>query len=250
VTETPKYVIVGRGRWAKRMNSILKDEGRSTVLIEQARQNASESPDAYFKRLKNDFKSSGAQITWLCVPPGEHIPTVIEAAVEAKLHVVSEKPWLCSAEETKRLQARATAAGVVLAIHYEYCLLEAVQAWRADKNEGNGLRFGGRLHVNRADHIGLPALDNLGSHLFSVHEYAVSNSAIATIDCEYEKPDDRRIWLLNGDRRVAEIDLLANKEPIIQRFIAKVESAVRGNEFPFDLQFALRITERTAQWKS
>jgi len=231
------------------MDSILRAEGRSTVLIEQTRQHVTESPDAYFNRLKNSFKSSGAQITWLCVPPGAHIPIMIEAAVEARLHVVIEKPWLCSAEETKRLQARAAVAEVLLAIHYEYCLLEAVQAWRTEKNKGNGLTFGGRLHVNRADHIRVPALDNLGSHLFSIHEYAVPNSAIATIDCEYEKPDDRKVWLLNGVRQAAEIDLLINKEPIIQRFIAKAESALRGNEFPFDLQFALRIAERTAQWR-
>ena len=30
---------------------------------------------------------------------------MIEAAIEAGLHVVVEKPWLCSAEETRRLQS-------------------------------------------------------------------------------------------------------------------------------------------------
>jgi Oxidoreductase family, NAD-binding Rossmann fold len=249
VTELPKYVIVGRGRWAPRMSSILAGEGRTVAAFEHSRRASSEGETSYGERLRSSFKSSGAQIAWLCVPPGAHSPLMIQAAIEAGLHVVVEKPWLCTADETRRLEALAQAHGALLAIHYEYCLLEGIEAWRREWNAGTGLHFGGRMKVSRPDHIGLPTLDNLGSHLFSIHEYCVPNSVITEIDCAYNQPDGRGVWLDRQGARVAELDLLSNKEPIIQRFIARFESAIRGAGFPFDLQFALKVAERTALWR-
>jgi hypothetical protein len=248
MTERSRYLIVGRGRWAARMRGILENERRSVVSLEQSRRGPSEDAHGYRERLLSFFKASGAQIAWLCVPPGGHIPTMVEAAVEAGLHVVVEKPWLCSAQETHRLESVARARNILVGIHYEYCMMEQVESWRREWCPGVGLHFGGRMTISRPNHIGLSALDNLGSHLFSIHEYCAPDSAVATIDCAYEQPDDRRVWLDRKGQRVAEIDLLANKEPIIQRFIAHMESATRGAAFSFDLQFALRVAERTSLW--
>jgi len=251
VAESFRYIIVGRGRWASRMRNILAGENRSVVLIEESRRAISEDPDSYRDRLLSAYKAGRAQIAWLCVPPGEHIPVMIQAAIEAGLHVIIEKPWMCTAEETNQLQLLAKYQKLVLAIHYEYCLMQEVEDWRQNWNGGNGLRFRGRIKVNRPDHIGLPALDNLGSHLFSIHEYCVSDSVIAEIDCGYEQPDERRVWLEDGSGgAMTEIDLLANKEPIIQRFVVCVESAAtQGGDFPFGLPFALRVAKRSEMWK-
>jgi hypothetical protein len=251
MTELPQYVVVGRGRWASRMNAILGADPRFAGSLEQTRRQPTEDTSSYRQRLASAFKSSGAQIAWLCVPPGEHIPAMIEAAIDAGLHVIVEKPWFCSREETHRLQALSKSQNRVVAIHFEYCLLEEVQRWRSEWHSSVGLSFSGRLTVNRPNHMGIPALDNLGSHLFSMHEYCVPNAAILEIDCGYERPNERRVWLnqSNSGIRIAEIDLLANKEPIIQRFFARVEAAIRGDEFPFDLSFALRVAERAALWR-
>jgi hypothetical protein len=249
VTDAAKYVVVGRGRWAPRIKAILTGEGRGIASLEESRRAASEDESAYHKRLLASFIASGAQIAWLCVPPGSHIPVMIETAIKAGLHVVIEKPWLCSLQETHRLEMLAKAHHALLATHYEYCLMDAVEAWRREWNGGSGLSFGGRLKVQRPNHVGLPALDNLGSHLFSIHEYCVPKSSIAEIDCGYDQPDDRRVWLERQEERISEIDLLANREPIIQRFIARVEDATRGADFLFDLQFALKVAERTALWR-
>jgi len=249
MTELPRYLIVGRGRWASRMQTILIGEAREVCSLEQSRLARSEEVLAYRARLQSAFKASGAQIAWLCVPPGSHIPVMMEAAIESGLHVVVEKPWLCSAEDTHRLEALGKARNTLLGIHYEYCLVDQVEAWRREWNPGAGLRFGGRLNISRPNHTGLSALDNLGSHLFSIHEYCVPHSAIAEIDCDYGQLDERRVWLGSQGRRIAEIDLLANKEPIIQRFIARVEAAIRGADFPFGLQFALNVAERSALWQ-
>jgi Oxidoreductase family, NAD-binding Rossmann fold len=231
------------------MQAILAGEGRNATLLQQSRRASTEQDLAYYERLRSAFEASGSEIAWLCVPPGTHIPVLMKAAIDSDLHVVVEKPWLCSEEITQGLEARAKAQHKVIGIHYEYCLMEVAETWRREWNSGNGMAFGGRMHVNRPDHIGLSALDNLGSHLFSIHEYCVPNAEITEMDCAYAQPDDRRVWLESGGRQLAEINLLTNKEPIIQRFIARVESAARGAAFPFDLQFALRIAERTAQWR-
>lgn len=248
MTEGLRYLIVGRGRWASRMEAILTGEGRGVAALLESRRPASESESAYRDRLLAAFRTSRAQIAWLCVPPGSHIPVMIEAAIEAGLHAVVEKPWLCSSEETHRLEALAKARNSLLAIHYEYCMMRQVEAWRREWNPGSRLGFGGRMTVSRPNHIGLSALDNLGSHLLSIHEYCVPHAEISEIDCAYELRDERRVWLDKGDRRIAEIDLLANKEPIIQRFIAQVEAATCGVHFSLGLQFALRVAERSAVW--
>jgi Oxidoreductase family, NAD-binding Rossmann fold len=250
VTETYRYVVVGRGRWAPRIKSILASEGRNVSALENARRAIHEDQSAYHARLAAYFKASGAHIAWLCVPPGDHIPLLIAAAIESGLHVIVEKPWHCSGDETTRLETLARSQAAVLAIHYEYCLLDAVQDWRRNFNGGSELHFGGRLNIQRPNHIGLPALDNLGSHLFAIHEYSVPHSVVSEISCDYERLDERRVWLESADRQIAEIDLLANKEPIIQRFIAGVEHTIsNGANLPFDLQFALRVAERIALWR-
>jgi len=231
------------------MKTILAAEGRRIASLEETRRGASEDEAAYHHRLRSSIAASGAQITWLCVPPGSHIPGMVRAAIEAGLHVVVEKPWFCSAEETRHLQALGSAKRVLLAIHYEYCLLDQVESWRREWNPGTGLRFGGRMNILRPDHMGIPALDNLGSHLFAIHEYGVANSVIDEIHCAYEQPDERRVWLEKQDRRIAEIDLLATREPIIQRFIVRVEAAIHGAEFPFGLDFALRVARCAALWR-
>lgn len=249
MSKLPIYVIVGRGRWASRMTAILGGENRRTTALEQSRRAPSEDDCAYRERLRSWFQSSGGQIAWLCVLPGEHIPLMIEAAVEAGLHVVVEKPWCCSAEETARLQAFGQSRHSVIAIHYEYCLLEQVETWRREWSAETGLSFAGRMKMNRPNHTNIPALDNLGSHLFSIQEYCVPHSVVAEIDCRYEQPDERRVWLTKQNSQIAEIDLLANKQPIIQRFIARVEAAIDGSESPLDLSFALKVAERTALWR-
>jgi len=249
MTESPSYVIVGRGHWATRMNAILEGEGRHTVPLADSRRAASEDESSYRQRLYASFSNSSAQIAWLCIPPGNHIPVIMEAAIQAGLHVVAEKPWFCSPEETGLLEALAKPRRLLLAIHYEYCMVEQVETWRRAWRNGHGLQFHGRLKVNRPNRTELSPLENLGSHLFSIQEYAVPDSVLAEIDCAYQQPNERRVWLRKKDRLVAEIDLFANKELIIQRFIAGVEAAIRGQLFPFDLQFALRVAERVSLWR-
>ncbi len=250
MAEGPAYVILGRGRWAQRMRPIISGEGRSVASVEETRQRPSEREADYVERLAVAMQASGAQIAWLCVAPGRHVSLMIQAAIEAGLHVIVEKPWYGSSEETRKLQSLARAKGRVIAIHFEYLVLEEVEQWRADFHPGAGCRLGGRFFLSRSDRSGIPAIDNLGCHLLAIREYAVPSSDISGIRCGYDLPDERLVWIDRGDQRLASIDLFNHGQPIIQRFMKKVEAALPGAAFPFDLEFALRVTGELNAFKS
>jgi hypothetical protein len=242
MADGPAYVILGRGRWAGRMQGILANERRRISSIPATRRNPGETDAAYRSRLAEAMSASGAQIAWLCVLPGPHVSLMIDAALDAGLHVVAEKPWQVSQRLTASLKERGKSLHRLIAVHFEYCLLEEVERWRREFCPGTGLRFGGRFFLSRADHTGMPAMDNLGSHLLAIRAYAAPQSAVQEIRCGYEQPDERCVWLERRNTRAAFIDLLANREPIIQRFIAKVEASLEGADFPLDLEFALRVS--------
>lgn len=246
MAEAPAYVILGRGRWAKRMQGILEAENRRVAPIPEARRAPGETDDEYRARLTAAMRASQAQIAWLCVLPGPHVPFMIEAALEARLHVIVEKPWQASPRITASLAASAKSLRRLIAVHFEYCLLEEVARWRRDFHQAAGLRFGGHFFLNRADHTGMSAMDNLGSHLLAIRAYAAANSSVQEIRCGYEQPDERSAWLEKRNSRVAFIDLLANKEPIIQRFVSRVEASLEGDDLPLNLEFAMRVATDTA----
>ncbi|HZC66579.1 MAG TPA: Gfo/Idh/MocA family oxidoreductase [Candidatus Dormibacteraeota bacterium] len=238
----PNYVMIGRGQWSRRMNAILTDEGHAVSTIEETRRRPDESELQYVARLAESMKKSAAQIAWICVWPGPHVSLMIQAALEAGLHVIVEKPWYGTPEDTQRLQSQAAANARTLAVHFEYLMLDEVEQWRREHHPGTGLQFGGNFFLNRPDRTNTPALDNLGCHLLAIREHVCPAATIAQLHCAYERPDERVVWLEKNGEMVSAINLLTHRQPIIQRFIKKVEAALSGGAaFPFDLNFALRV---------
>lgn len=246
MADGPAYVVLGRGRWATRMRGIIAGENRRVATIPETRRASSDTEASYRSRLAEAMRQSNAQIAWLCVLPGPHVPLMIETALDAGLHVVVEKPWLASQLITDSLASKAKSLHRLIAVHFEYCLLEEVEKWRRDFYPGTGLRFGGHFFLTRPNHMRISAMENLGSHLLAIRAYAAPQSTIQEVSCGYEQPDERSVWLDKKDARVASIDLLRNKEPIIQRFITKVESSLGGVHFPLDLEFA-QCVEKDAE---
>jgi predicted dehydrogenase len=249
VPEAPSYAIVGRGRWANRIHTILAGEGRRSVFVEGTRRKASESESDFKTRLTARITESASQIAWLCTSPGPHVSLMAEAAITAGLHVIVEKPWLLPHSETEPLARLATSKHVLAGVHYQYCLLDRVEKWRTQLDQGAGLIFHGHFCVDRPDHLRVPAIDNLGCHLFAIREYAVPKSVPGEIRCAYEQPDARRVWTANDGKTIASIDFLGSDEPIIQRYIAAFEAALGGASFPFDLDFGASTAEALAWWK-
>jgi hypothetical protein len=244
VSDAPAYVILGRGRWSRRMDSILADHGRPVATIEETRQRPDESELSYIARLAESMKKSAAEVAWLCVLAGPHVSRMIQAALEAGLHVVVEKPWFGTPGDTQRLQQLAEARARTLAVHFEYLMLDEVEQWRRAHHPGTDLHFGGKFFLSRPDLTDTPALDNLGSHLLAIREYACPSANIAQLHCAYERPDERVVWLQKDGDLLSAINLLTHRQAIIQRFIKKVETALNGGAaFPFDLNFALRVAK-------
>ena len=243
MSESPAYAVLGAGRWAGRIHRILSSENRRAVAMGNTRPRQGELESEFKERLSSSLVASGAKLAWLCDFPGLRTRWMIECAIHAGLHTIVEKPWLFSPEETRSLKKQAEAAGRILGIHYEYCMLEAVENWKRDFSPGSGLRFSGRFAIENGGDSHLAAIDNLGCHLLSIQQYAVPASEVAEIECEYEVADQRLVWLENGKQRLASINFSRDKEPIVQRFIKKVEGALEGEAFPFDADFALRVTE-------
>jgi Oxidoreductase family, NAD-binding Rossmann fold len=239
----PAYLIVGKGRWGARMHAMLVGEGRRAEFASGLRRQRNESSSAHESRLTQMFSDSAAQIAWLCVPPGPHVPPLIRAAFAARLHVIVEKPWVYSREDTALLQDTATKAGLKGGVHFEYCLLSEIENWRRQYKQQKDLEFGGVFNVHAADHLGISAMQNLGSHLLAMREYAVPHSRLSKILCSYELPDERMVWLDSAKLRVANMEFLGSKEPIVQRFVARFENSLDGKPFPFDFDFAQRVNE-------
>lgn len=244
MAEGPVYAILGRGRWARRMQSVLTGERRHFVAIEGIRQQAGESDAAYRGRLAREMGKTGAQIAWACVLPGPHVPLMVDAALDAGLHMICEKPWQAPRAVTESLVARAKSLRRVVAVHYEYCFLTEVERWRKEFSPLSGLTFGGNFFLSRPNHTGMSALDNLGSHLLAIREYAAPSARLGEIRCGYEEADERSAWLKKSGQPVAFLNLLEQKELIIQRFLAAVEAALDNGIFPVDLEFGVRVAEQ------
>ncbi|HKW63780.1 MAG TPA: Gfo/Idh/MocA family oxidoreductase [Candidatus Acidoferrum sp.] len=248
--ESPAYVILGRGRWAKKMHPVIAGEGRTITTIEETRQHGTESSSSYVSRIAEAMKASRSQIAWLCVSPGPHVSLMIEGALEAGLHVIAEKPWYGSAADTERLQVLARTRRRLIGVHFEYLVHGEVEKWKSSFCPGSRLRFGGHFLLGRPYHGDIPAIDNLGCHLFAIHEFAVPASEVSEIQCVYERKDERLVWLEENGARIASIDLFKGSERIIQEFIKKVEAALDGAAFPFDLDFALRVGNQLDAFKA
>jgi len=240
----PLYAILGRGQWAATVERMLAGEQRKVAQVENTRKEWTESEDQYVGRIADELRAAHAQIAWLCVPPGPHVTCMIEAASKTGLHTIVEKPWTASRAETARLVASARAKKIAIGIDFEYCLLDEVQAWRARFHESAGLRFGGRFHVSRPDRLGLPALDNLGTHLLAIQRYAVPRAAIAELSCAYSSKDERRVWIASDT-----VDFTHNRQPLLQRFVKQFEAATEVREFDFGLEFAQEVAEALTKYR-
>jgi hypothetical protein len=223
------------------MHSVLISEGRTVRSIEETRAHPGETADAYRARLASALRATAAEVAWLCVPPGDHLPAMVEALLDARMHAVIEQPWLCTAEQTHAWNARSQSTSHLIGVHYEYCLLDALEAWRHVFSSDTGLQFNGVFQHGRSSHLGLLAMDVLGAHLLSMRQFAVSHSTLGRIDCGYEHADERRVWLTQSVHTLASADFLETREPLIQRYIVRFEAALEGAAFPWGLEFALLV---------
>jgi len=245
--EGARYIILGRGRWSGVVRKALESEERSVEILGDARRDSAEGPVEYTLRLKNSLAASGAGIAWMCVPPGPHVPAMIVAAIEAGLDVIAESPWMCPPDVTANLAKIAAGKNRLVGVHFEYCLLDEVEAWHQEFDSGRGMIFGGRFILSRENRQGIPPLADLGCHLAAIREYAAPDSSVGEIHCDYAAADERKVWLEKNGEAVASIDFTANRQPIIQRYLRKFEASRESLDFPFDLAFAEKVSAQISR---
>lgn len=236
----PRYLIVGGGRWAGVVGEVLGTSRRTVSYLRETRRGNHETADQFKARLIESIGATGAAVAWVCVPPCSDLPLIVESAVRAGLHVVVEKPWLCSRAATEVIAELARLRRVLVGIHFQYCFLDAVEDLRRRAVTLGELSFRGTFTLSRPDRLGIPALENLGSHLLAIREYAVPESRILEMRCAYDAADERWVRVESGAGKDELIQLMTN-EPIIQRFVLRFEEAMDSLDFPLNLEFASRV---------
>lgn len=232
------------------MHAMLAQEGRRVEFAANIRRTSDENGLGYEGRVAESFARSGARIAWLCLAPGEHVPPLVRAVIAAGLHVIVEKPWIHSREETGALIEAADKAKVSTAVNFEYCWLSEIESWRRVFHKRRDLKFGGVFTVRAENHLGIPATENLGCHLVAIQIYAVPDAGVSGISCAYDSEDERKVWIESGEERLGEINFWGSKEPIIQRFLSEFEKSLDGERFPFDLGFGLKVAEKIRELRT
>jgi predicted dehydrogenase len=237
----PAYLVVGRGRWATLIKQILLKQKRTVAILENSRMNGGEQSAAYQNRLEAKMMSSGAAIAWLCVPFGPWVLTMAAAAMNAGLDVVAECPWLWPLRDSESLIVLQEKQRRVLGVHYEYCLLEQLQEWRKEFQDGEGCTFHGAFELSRAARHSLRAELQLGSHLLAIRRYAVPAAAVGQVRCSYQTTDRRVVWLTREDSELSRVTFENNRQPLIQRYIETFEKERIRRNLTFGLDFAGRV---------
>jgi hypothetical protein len=241
LVDKPSYLILGRGRWAGLIHNVLIQGERRVTRLEESRMRPDELESGYRARLTGEMAASGANIVWMCIPFGRWVPAIAAAALDCGLDVIAECPWLCPPEVSDSLLAVALKNRRLLGVHYEYCLLDEVHAWRNSFAGGKDCTFNGVFEISRAGRHGAVAELQLGSHLMAIRQYAVPEAGIGEVRCRFGGRDRRVVWLEREGERVSTIDFQTNRQPIIQRFIQAFESGREGAGFHFGLEFAIQV---------
>ncbi len=238
---TPRYTILGKGRWAHVLTDILGGMGRQAAMLDGVRRASDESDSEYRARLADRLHDAG-EIVWIAVPPGPHSVAMLEAALEAGRHVIVEKPWLAAPSQSRTLETRAVSLGLRCAVHYQYLFLTEVQELLASGIDGAGMVFSGQFTIARTSRNGIPAGPNLGSHLVALWRGAFPAADRGSLIAGYEQ-ENLRMISLEGRAAPHIVDFTVNAEPIIQRFVAAFEA---GDPGPVGLELAAEIGEIAA----
>lgn len=239
------YAVIGRGAWGKQIANILNGMGRSVMVLPISRRHGGQSIEQYQSAVnKHLIKSSCNQdVVWLAVPPNDQV-LLASLLLENKYHVIVEKPWMASSQESSDIMATAQSSNRQISVHYQYCLLDELTKTRIEYNScAEDVIFSGVFTIARPNRLKIPALANLGSHLLAIRQYHFPGTTLGNIQSAYES-ESQRMCCLQDNSRSLKVNFLGNREPLVQRFIHEFEASIH-NDRPnrFGLEFAMLITK-------
>lgn len=244
-----RYAVLGRGRWGNAVHAALRGMGRRVAGSGLGRPagDVAGGPDGRYAdllRAELDRLAREADILWMAIPPRDQV-LVLREALRAGLHVIVEKPWMADGEATRRLSEQAREEGRVVGVNFQYCLQDEVRQLAARICEAGEtpVRFLGRFTISRENRLGLPALENLGSHLMAIRNRYFGRAEVAGLVAGYLEQDER--WFCVATDAAEHVcDLSGGGQDTVADLARLFETAVReGAGFPFDLCFARRVAD-------
>ncbi|MFE8701976.1 Gfo/Idh/MocA family protein [Cytobacillus sp. FJAT-54145] len=122
--ETVKVGIIGVGAIGESMTKVFSQHPLTEVVAvcdiveELAAQRAADLGNVYWTtNYKELLELQGIDMIYVAVPPAHHYSIVMDV-LEAKKHVLCEKPLANSLEEAEKMLSKARISGVVNAVHY------------------------------------------------------------------------------------------------------------------------------------
>ncbi len=246
MVHSSRYIVVGQGRWGSQVSNILKKCGCKTSACPISRPGKDENLESYREKAHAIFKkaASNADIVWLAIPPPNQA-LLADAALDAGLHVVAEKPWTSPQAISKQLAIKAQAKGLLFGVHYQYCLLNSAQLLSAKLHgpEDVAQSFSGRFTISKKNRLGLSALENLGSHLLAIRQFHFPKSSLGQIVVAYDAKNCR-YFELKTPKKTHRVNFLDCKQPLVQEFISMFEECLNTEkDFPLNLQFAQLVQQ-------
>ena len=236
-----RICLIGKGQWGGKLYEILSREGVLADWPSLSRCAPDESIDEYRRRVLDVFRKCKGDVVWLATPPVNQ-SLMIELAIEAGKHIVVEKPWSVSAEETKRLSYLAKEKGLITGVSYIYCFLNGVVE-KAEKLS-KARKVEGCFSVRTKNRLLLSSLDNLGSHIVAIRNYICPEAELHNLKTAYGVINERSVTLYYSGNIVENIDFTITQEPVVQRFTAAFLNQVKnGAAFEFDFNFASMVME-------
>ena len=238
--------MIGGGRWGSTIKNVLSTTTEGVITFDISRRAENESRESYADNIKKCLQSEidKVDVVWLAIPPVDQ-EIFVEIILGFHKHVIVEKPWMCDERITLKLIDYAKTVNKQVAVHYQYCYLDAFKhlPFRSGVPMGE-VFFQGEFCISRENRLSIPAIYNMGSHLFAIKELFCPEASVSGINTGYNMRDKRLVRFESKDQHF-EVDFYGNDEPLIQRFIQDFESHVSDSrEFPLNLELSLSINRQ------
>ncbi len=240
-----KIAILGGGRWAGVVGEDMVRCGHEIIDLSRTRRDLGESWQSYRQKWAQDISSTDADIAWIAVPPGDHVPQLCEACLDAGCHTVIEKPWIYSSDVTEHLKIVAKRLNLKVGVNYQYLFLnEIVEAFETNFSRvANTATVELIFTTSKPKRRDISPFYNLGSHLFAIKKRAFDGLGISAMNFCCGKSDQRAIRIVDQyGACIRHIDFTQSSEPLLQRFINEFIRCIHAKEpFISDLAFAYEV---------
>ena len=245
MSENKKIAILGGGRWAGVVGEDMAKHGHEIINLSGTRRNSGESWQNYRRKWTQNISSTNADIAWIALPPGDHVPQLCEACLEAGCHTVIEKPWIYSNDVTENLEVLARRLSLKVGVNYQYLFLtEIVEAF---DTKLSSLATAATLELifttSKPERRDISQFYNLGSHLFAIKKWAFDELGVSAMNFCCGQSDQRAVRILDQSGAcIRHIDFTQSSEPLLQRFMNEFIRCILTKEpFVSDLAFAHEV---------